>query len=193
MQCSFRGFRAWRRRLCVIGRPRKYSDELRRRAVDEVLERDRKLPEVAKQLGITTPETLRRWVVPARVDRGLVAGPTTAELAEIKALRREVPTSSARSRSSRRQPRILRRRPARGLDAARQGLAYARQHRMPYFEGFVARDAAGLEAAHGQPADALALFDSTIDLFHRAGYIPYLATTLASLAVFFDSGDGPEV
>ena len=35
-----------------MGRPRKYSDELRRRAIDEVLERDRKVPEVAKQLGI---------------------------------------------------------------------------------------------------------------------------------------------
>jgi transposase len=73
-----------------MGRPRKYSDELRRRAIDEVLERDRKVPEVAKQLGIATPETLRRWVVQARIDRGLVTGPTTEELAEIKALRREV-------------------------------------------------------------------------------------------------------
>jgi transposase len=73
-----------------MGRPLKYSDELRRRAIDEVLERDRKVPEVAKQLGITTPETLRRWVVQARIDRGLVTGPTTEELAEIKALRREV-------------------------------------------------------------------------------------------------------
>ncbi len=73
-----------------MGRPRKYSDELRRRAIDEVLERDRKVPEVAKQLGITTPETLRRWVVQARIDRGLVTGSTTEELAEIKALRGEV-------------------------------------------------------------------------------------------------------
>ena len=73
-----------------MGRPRKYSDELRRRAVDEVLERDRKVPEVAKQLGIATPETLRRWVVQAGIDRGLVTGPTTEELAEIRALRREV-------------------------------------------------------------------------------------------------------
>lgn len=73
-----------------MGRPRKYSDELRRRAIDEVLERDRKVPEVAKQLGIATPETLRRWVIQARIDRGLVTGPTTEELAEIKALRREV-------------------------------------------------------------------------------------------------------
>lgn len=73
-----------------MGRPRKYSDELRRRAIDEVLERNRKVPEVAKQLGITTPEMLRRRVVQARVDRGLVTGPTTEELAEIKALRKEM-------------------------------------------------------------------------------------------------------
>lgn len=73
-----------------MGRPRKYSDELRRRAIDEVLERDRKVPEVAKQLGIASPESLRRWVAQARIDRGLVVGPTTEELAEIKALRREV-------------------------------------------------------------------------------------------------------
>ena len=33
---------------------------------------------------------MRRWVVRARIDRGLVTGPTTEELAEIKALRREV-------------------------------------------------------------------------------------------------------
>ena len=35
-------------------------------------------------------ETLRRWVIQARIDRGLVVGPTTEELAEIKALRKEV-------------------------------------------------------------------------------------------------------
>ena len=48
------------------------------------------MPDVAKQLGITSPETLRRWVVQARIDRGLVTGPTSEELAEIKALRLEV-------------------------------------------------------------------------------------------------------
>jgi transposase len=73
-----------------MARPKTYSDELRRRAVDEVLERDRKVPEVAKQLGIRSPETLRRWVRQAEVDRGLKTGPTTEELAEIKALRKEV-------------------------------------------------------------------------------------------------------
>lgn len=38
--------------------PRKYSNELRRRAVEEVLDRGRKIPEVASQLGIGSPETL---------------------------------------------------------------------------------------------------------------------------------------
>jgi transposase len=73
-----------------MARPKKYSDELRRRAVDEVLERGRKIPEVAKQLGIATPESLRRWVRQAEIDGGLKAGPTTEELAEIKVLRKEV-------------------------------------------------------------------------------------------------------
>jgi len=73
-----------------MGRPRKYSDELRRRAIDEVLERGRKVPEVAEQLGIVSPESLRRWVRQAEIDRGLKAGPSSEELAEIKALRREV-------------------------------------------------------------------------------------------------------
>lgn len=73
-----------------MARPSKYTPELRRRAVEEVLDRGRKVTEVAKSLSITTPETLRRWVVQAKIDRGLVTGPTTEELAEIKALRKEV-------------------------------------------------------------------------------------------------------
>ena len=72
------------------GSTEKYSDEFRRRAVDEVLERGRKIPEVATQLGITSPETLRRWVRQAEADRGLREAPTTEELAEIKKLRKEV-------------------------------------------------------------------------------------------------------
>lgn len=73
-----------------MARPSKYTAEFRRRAVEEVLDRDRKVVDVARSLSITTPETLRRWVVQARIDRGLVTGPTTEELAEIKALRKEV-------------------------------------------------------------------------------------------------------
>jgi transposase-like protein len=73
-----------------MARPSKYTPELRRRAVEEVLDRGRTVTEVANSLSITTPETLRRWVVQAKKDRGLITGPTTEELAEIKALRKEV-------------------------------------------------------------------------------------------------------
>lgn len=73
-----------------MARPSKYTSELRRRAIEEVLDRDRKVTEVARSLGITAPETLRRWVVQARIDRGLVTGPSTEEIVEIKALRKVV-------------------------------------------------------------------------------------------------------
>lgn len=73
-----------------MGRPSKYSPELRRRAVAEVIERDRNITEVARELGIASAESLRRWVKQARIDAGLETGPTTEELAEIKALRKEV-------------------------------------------------------------------------------------------------------
>lgn len=73
-----------------MARPSKYSPELRRRAVIEVIERNRSVVEVARDLGIGSPETLRNWVREARRDAGLEVGPSTEELAEIKRLRREV-------------------------------------------------------------------------------------------------------
>ena len=83
--------------------------------------------------------------------------------------------------------------PARALDAFRQGLAFAREHRLPHREGIIGREAAGLEAVHGEIEQALALFDTTIDSFHRAGNIPNLADTLAYLAVFFDRFERAEI
>ena len=73
-----------------MGRPAKYSPELRRRAIAEVIERGRNITEVSRELGIVSPESLRRWVKQARIDAGLETGPSTEELAEIKALRKEV-------------------------------------------------------------------------------------------------------
>jgi transposase len=73
-----------------MARPSKYSPELRRRAIAEVIERGRKITEVANELGIGSPETLRNWVKQARRDAGLEVGPTSEELAEIRRLRREV-------------------------------------------------------------------------------------------------------
>ena len=73
-----------------MARPSKYSPELRRRAISEVIERNRSIVEVARDRGIGSPETLRNWVRQARRDAGLEVGPTTEELAEIRRLRREV-------------------------------------------------------------------------------------------------------
>jgi transposase-like protein len=49
------------------------TPKLRRRAIDEVVERSRKIPDVARDLGIKSPETLRAWV---RADAA--ASPPTA-------------------------------------------------------------------------------------------------------------------
>jgi transposase len=73
-----------------MGAPRRYPEELRRRAVDEVIVRGRVVNDVARDLGIGSPETLRAWVKQAKRDRGLETGPTTEQLAEITELRREV-------------------------------------------------------------------------------------------------------
>jgi predicted ATPase/class 3 adenylate cyclase len=79
------------------------------------------------------------------------------------------------------------------LGALREGLAYADEHRLPFWTANLAQDAARLEATHGEFDDALHLFSSAIDAFHRAGNIAFLAATLASLAVFFDRFERPEI
>jgi hypothetical protein len=83
--------------------------------------------------------------------------------------------------------------PVAALAVLREGLAYAAEHRLVFWQANLAQDAARLEAVHGEPADALELFAAAIDEFHRAGNIAFLAATLASLAVFFDRVGQPEV
>ncbi len=83
--------------------------------------------------------------------------------------------------------------PLAALEALREGLAYAEEHRLPFWKANLAQDAARLEATHGEFDDALRLFSNAIDAFHRAGNIVFLAATLASLAVFFDRFERPEV
>ena len=61
------------------------------------------------------------------------------------------------------------------------------------FEAFIARDAAGLEAVHGDLAHALALYDSTLAAFHRAGNVTISTRTLAELAVVFARIDRAEI
>jgi hypothetical protein len=83
--------------------------------------------------------------------------------------------------------------PQAALDALREGLAYAAEQRLPFWLANLAQDAARLEAVHGELGEALDLYDDAIESFHRAGNVAFLAATLASLAVFFDRFDHPEV
>ncbi len=77
--------------------------------------------------------------------------------------------------------------PVRALEKLREGLRYAAEHRLPFWQANLAQDAAKLEGAHGDVDDALTLFASAIDAFHRAGNVVFLAATLASLAVFLQA------
>ncbi len=70
-------------------RYQKHSEDLRRRAIDEVLVRGRKLAEVGREMGIV-PQTLGSWVRQARVDLGLVEGTTSGDRSELARLRKEV-------------------------------------------------------------------------------------------------------
>jgi predicted ATPase len=83
--------------------------------------------------------------------------------------------------------------PSRALRALREGLAYAREQRLLFWEATIAQEAAGLEAVHGQLDMALSMFDTAIDSFHRAGNVALLAETLAKLAMSFDRIERPEI
>src|SRR5712691_12217922 len=73
----------------AMARPRKYSEELRERAVRFYFESDRPIAHVARDLGIHK-EALRQWVRQAEADQGrrpeLL---TTSEREELKRLRKE--------------------------------------------------------------------------------------------------------
>jgi predicted ATPase/DNA-binding CsgD family transcriptional regulator len=69
----------------------------------------------------------------------------------------------------------------RALAAWDEGVAFVRGHRVQFFEGFLARDLARLHASDGEPDAALVLFSEAITAFHRAGNVPQLIITLASV------------
>jgi len=80
----------------MVAMPKQYPKEQRDRAIRMLLDRLDDYPSmyaacnaIAPKLGIG-PETLRRWGLQAQVDSGQRSGPTSDELAEIKALRGKV-------------------------------------------------------------------------------------------------------
>ena len=86
-----------RREDQVMARKSPYSAELRRRAVAMVAdvrsEYDTEfaaITSVARQLGIGSAETLRKWVRQAEVDAGKRPGTSREEAAEIRVLKRRV-------------------------------------------------------------------------------------------------------
>ena len=79
-----------------MARPSRYPRELQERAVRMVIESKgdydteyAAIRSVAAKLGITSPESLRKWLRRAEIDGGLRPGKTSEEIAEIKALRKE--------------------------------------------------------------------------------------------------------
>ena len=89
-----------------MGRPSKYSPELRERAVRLVLEHAPEYPSqwvairsVAEKLGCSV-EALRRWVRQAERDAARRPGPTTSESDELKRLRKETMEKEPRPAAS---------------------------------------------------------------------------------------------
>jgi DNA-binding CsgD family transcriptional regulator len=67
-----------------------------------------------------------------------------------------------------------------------EGVTFVREHRVQFFEGFLARDAARLHTSDGEPEAALVLFAEAIAAFQRAGNVPQLIITLASVPALFE-------
>ena len=111
-----------------MSRPRKYSDELRERAVRLYFESDRPIAQVARDLGIHR-EALRQWVRQADADTGRRRDLLTsdereelrrlrkgnAELRRANAILKTLPSISRRSSTRPGEGDPLRRRAAGGL------------------------------------------------------------------------------
>jgi DNA-binding CsgD family transcriptional regulator len=76
--------------------------------------------------------------------------------------------------------------PTRALTVWREGLRYVQQHRVNFFVGFIARDAARLELVDADPEVALTMFDVAIESFQQAGAVAQLTITLASATSLFE-------
>ena len=82
--------------------------------------------------------------------------------------------------------------PARALTMLNQTIDYSREHRLSYDEATATRNAAAIEARHGDLERALRLFDNALESYHRARNQAAVATTLADLTVLFSRIAQPE-
>jgi len=74
----------------------------------------------------------------------------------------------------------------RALAAWNEGVDVVQQHRVDFFEGFLARDAARVHATAGEPDVALDLFATAIESFQHAGNIAQLIITVALVPAVFE-------
>ena len=81
----------------------------------------------------------------------------------------------------------------RALSAWDEGVEFVGEHRIRFFDGFMARDAARLHTSDGELDAALDLFGSAIEAFSRAGNVAQLVITLASVPALFERLDRLEV
>ena len=80
-----------------MARPSKYPRELQERAVRMVMESKagygseyEAIRSIAAKLGISSPESLHKWLRRAEIDGGVRPGKTSDEIADIKELKKEV-------------------------------------------------------------------------------------------------------
>jgi predicted ATPase/DNA-binding CsgD family transcriptional regulator len=74
----------------------------------------------------------------------------------------------------------------RALAAWNEGVDVVQQHRVDFFEGLLARDAARVHATAGEPDVALELFATAIESFQQAGNIAQLIITVALVPAVFE-------
>lgn len=86
--------------------PKRYPSEFRRRVLD-LLAAGRSVAEVASDLEIPN-QTIYVWRRQEAVDKGLVAGPTSTELAELVAARRRIAELETELAVARRAMELLR-------------------------------------------------------------------------------------
>jgi transposase-like protein len=86
--------------------PKRYPSEFRRRVL-ELLASGRSVAEVARDLEIPN-QTIYLWRRQEQVDKGLVAGPTSTEIAELTAARRRIAELETELAVARRAMELLR-------------------------------------------------------------------------------------